>query len=219
MDIWTKRIVLIVVVVGGMAFLQRQLEPKEVGRASAANNPSSAASFADSASTTSNSASLPSDWIFWNDESEGFGAFFPGPPERVQVSSSVEEGYGYVFAQGEGDLSGSTYTIMVTPMPSQVTPEIYSRYLEARHSRYAQMTSDPNSSQVWWSQFGNNSRRLNYEFKYEQGGQRYIATGFWIADRGRSIKVGVSYFDSMAQPNVVEVAKFPDSFFLTSSGK
>lgn len=219
MDIWTKRIILVVIAVGGMAFLQRQLEPKEIGRTSEASDPSSTASFAGSASGAPNSPTIPSGWIFWSNEREGFGAFFPGTPERVHVSSSAEEGYGYVFAQGEGDLSGSTYTIMVTPLPGQITPDIYGRYLEARHSRYAQMTSHPDSSQVWWSKFGNSSQRLNYEFKYEQGGQYGIATGFWVIDRGRSIKVGVTYVESMAQPSIAEVTKFPESFFLASSDK
>lgn len=158
---------------------------------------------------------LPTDWIFWSDEARGFGARFPGQPDRVGMSTTSEAGYAYIFVKKERERGGATYTIMVTPLPIKLTPAFHTKYLEARNRQYVQMAIDPASAYSSWDRFGGDRKRLNYKFKYAQDGMTLTAQGFWIIDRGRSIKVGVAYTNDLPKDQLTQTLAFPETFFLT----
>jgi hypothetical protein len=212
---WVKRIAIAAFVVLGFSLLEHQLKADKGPAPAIASNLAKEDGASAALLDTPQPTKIPKDWIFWSDDAEGFGASFPGQPDRVGMTTASEAGYGYIFVRKDQDYGGSTYTIMVTPLPSNLTAALHDKYLEARNAQYVQMAIDPATAQKSWTQYGGNRKRLNYKFKYAQDGMTLTAQGFWIIDRGRSIKVGVAYTDNLPAKQVADVLAFPDTFFLT----
>jgi hypothetical protein len=152
----------------------------------------------------------------WNNSDEGFAANFPTAPTRVNAASSQVTGYAYQSAQNF-DNGGVLYAITVVPITLKIAKEKSTEFLVESNATFVKsMGQSPSEAKVKWAKFGDDRKRLNYEFDFNYSGVPLKAYGFWIIDRDRAIRVSVSYTKSLASNEIREAISFLDSFFIVS---
>lgn len=150
----------------------------------------------------------------WSSTIEGFGAMFPNNPEKVGAATSRGPGHAYQSAERFRN-GGALYAITVVPVPSSIKPASFDAFLEGSHDAFVKsMGGDPGLDTVSWSTFGDERERLDYSFDFTYSGIPFTGRGFWIMDRGRAIRVSVSYTQSLTPKEIDEALRFPDSFVI-----
>ena len=153
----------------------------------------------------------------WSNTSEGFGAIFPETPEKVSAATSQGAGYAYQstksFANG-----GALYAITIVPIPSAIKQSSFNSFLEMSNDAFVKsMGQDPKRAKANWYSFGDGRKRLDYDFRFTCNGIPFRGRGFWIIDRGRAIRVSVSYTESLTSKEAGEVLRFPESFVILTN--
>jgi len=151
----------------------------------------------------------------WVSRTDGFGANFPSAPQKVGAESSTVSAYAYQSAK-EFSSGIVLYSIAVTPLTSDVKPEDEKTYLAQLNSDFVKtMGQDPRVMHARWSKFGTKINRLNYEFDYDLQGVPLMKTyGYWLVDRGRVLRVSVSYTKTLSDKDRRTTLEFLDSFAL-----
>lgn len=151
---------------------------------------------------------------FWSDKTEGFGAMFPVTPEKVGASTSQTTGHAYQSAKGFQN-GGALYAITVVSVPSNIKADGFQAFLEGSHNAFVQsMGGDSDKDSVEWLSFGAGRERLAYNFDFIYSGIPFTGQGFWIMDKGRAIRVSVSYMQSLTSEETEKVLLFPESFVI-----
>lgn len=161
----------------------------------------------------------PKDWTFWVNEGEGFGATFPGPPERVDISTAESDAHAYMHIKREREGVGATYSIVVEMLSIKLSSAQQIRYLEFKNSDFIKQMSVGSDQSSHWESFGKGQKRLFYKFKFKQENTALTAYGFWIIDGPRVFKVGVAYTEGLSDQKITTALTFPNTFFFISNHK
>lgn len=153
---------------------------------------------------------------FWSNASEGFGAIFPKKPKKVSAATSQVAAYAY---QSEKNFSngGALYGITIVPLPSVRNESTFNTFsfLEMSNEGFVKsIGGDPRRAEAKRKRFRDGRKRLDYDLRFRYEGIPCRGRGFWIIDRGRVIRVSVSYTESLTSEEAVEVLGFLESFVI-----
>jgi len=155
----------------------------------------------------------------WSNLAEGFGAKFPQIPEKISAVTSTGSGYAYQSSKKISN-GGALYAITVAPILPNIPKVNVTEFLETSNDAFViSMGQNPSNAKVKWVKFGDNRKRLNYEFDFVYGEVPFKSYGFWIVDRNRAIRVSVSYTKNLSRNKVRETISFLDSFMFLNKHK
>jgi hypothetical protein len=150
----------------------------------------------------------------WSNKTEGFAAAFPDTPEKVEAVTGQAAAHAYQCTKSFTN-GGALYAITVFQIPSTIKENSLNSFLEMSHDAYLKsMAQDPKKAKVSWSSFGDGRKRLDYDCEYAIKSIPFKERGFYIIDRGRSIKVSISYTESLTSKEANEAVIFLQTFVL-----
>lgn len=148
----------------------------------------------------------------WLNAEDGIAAYFPTPPERVNVATQDEAGHAWISTVRSGE-GGVLYQITVVPISTSVAPVQQRAFLESKARTFAQMVGkDPKTQSFTWATFGDGRKNLVFAFPYEAEGRRVRTEGFWLIDKKRVIKVSITYTVELPTAKVDNARMFLKGF-------
>lgn len=177
--------------------------------------------------------SLPATWLFFLSlilstlsptvsgariwAKDGFGAWFPEPPVRLDVSTRDTSGYAYQSSK-IFDSGGALYAITVVSIPATIQKRKIDSFLSQLNAEFIKsLGANPATAKTKWEKFGDGRHLLTYQFDFNHEEIPLTGHGFWLNDNNRAIRVSVSYTRSLGDQEVREILSFLETFTLLTN--